>query len=134
MNKCDSPNPLVIALVVVSGVVLLFTLCRPIDPNVELARTAREAVEMAREADSSMTAAVLWSGRFRLLAIVLGVSVPLVVVYLIWRSSTAAEPDAIDIFEQLELLEVSKLDSLPAPGIARNRLPAPAADSTDTSD
>ena len=134
MNPSDSPSPLVIALVLVGGLFLLFTVCAPTNPNTELARTAREAVEMAREADSSMTAAVLWSGRFRLLAIVLGVSVPMVVVYLIWRSSTAAEPDAIDIFEQLELLEVSKLDSLPAPDPSPLQLPASTADSTDTPD
>ena len=134
MIQSDSPNPLVIALVVVSGVILLFTLCRPIDPNVELARTAREAVELARDADASVTAAVLWNGRFRLLAIVLGVSIPMMVGYLIWRSATVTEPDPIDILEQMELLEVSNLDTLSAPDVSPDLLPEPTAISSDTSD
>jgi hypothetical protein len=44
----------------------------------------------------------LWTERFRLLAIVAGVSVPLVIVYLIWLSSSKTELDAAEIIERVE--------------------------------
>ena len=62
------------------------------DPNVELARTAREAVEMAegarREAEITRKA----SSVFRVMALVVGISVPLVVAYLIYRLQSKEEP------------------------------------------
>ncbi|MFQ5492229.1 MAG: hypothetical protein ACE5GE_16055 [Phycisphaerae bacterium] len=119
MNDSNGPPGLIHILVIAAGIVLLSLLCRPADPNTELAKTAREAVEMARDSESAVTSAVLWTDRFRLLAIVIGMSVPVVVVYLISRSSSQAEPDTTEILQQLEQLGVSSLDTL------RSTIPAP---------
>lgn len=45
--------------------------------NSELARTARVAVETSREAMNQNDAAYLWPGRLRLLAVALGVTIPI---------------------------------------------------------
>ncbi len=81
------PDFRLVAAAVIAGMFLLILLCRPSDPNTELARTTREAVELAQGAQSGTESTALWAGRFRLLAVVAGVSVPLIMVYLIWRSS-----------------------------------------------
>ncbi|MFH0979906.1 MAG: hypothetical protein V2A79_00005, partial [Planctomycetota bacterium] len=71
-------------------------------PSAELAHTAHEAVLLAREADSSVVSATLWSGCFRLLAIGVGVAVPLVVAYLIWKSASNSEPEVTEILDAAE--------------------------------
>ncbi len=86
----------------VLGAAIFLSACRPSDPNTELARTARGAVELARDAQLADRSAVLWSGRFRLLAIALGVSVPLIVALLIWRTSTQREVEAAEAIEAAE--------------------------------
>jgi hypothetical protein len=65
----------------------MFTARTDSSPNAELVRTAREAVELAHASQQDNRSAVLWAGRFRLVGLVIGVSVPLIMVYLIWRSS-----------------------------------------------
>lgn len=102
MKQSGIRTYLVVGAIMVLGVVVLFSGCRPSDPNVELAITARTAVELARDAQAADRSAVLWSGRFRLLAIALGVSVPLIVVLLIWRTSTQHEVDAAEALEAAE--------------------------------
>lgn len=102
MKQSGILNYLVVGAIMVLGAAVLFTACRPSDPNVELAITARTAVEMARDAQAADRSAVLWSGRFRLLAIALGVSVPLIVALLIWRTSTQREVDAAEALEAAE--------------------------------
>jgi hypothetical protein len=102
MQQSDILNYLVIGAVVVLGAAVVFSACRPRDPNLELARTARTAVEMARDAQVADRSAVLWSGRLRLLAVAVGVSVPLVVALLIWRTSTQREVDAAEAIEAAE--------------------------------
>jgi hypothetical protein len=52
---------------------------------------------MAHEAQKSDRSAVLWAGRFRLIGVIIGVTVPLVIAYLLWRSSNTGEPDAAEI-------------------------------------
>ncbi len=114
----ESSTVLTAAALIAGSFVLLFLVCRPTDPNAELARTAREAVQLARDTASNDASAVLWTGRFRLLAIVIGVSVPLVVVLLIWRTSAHSELDPTEIVEAAELL------ALPDPGDAPHENPA----------
>ena len=128
MHDTDRRYLLLVGAIVLAGAILLFLLCRPTDPNAELARAAREAVQLARDADSSATSAVLWGSRFRLLAIVLGATVPMVVAYLIWRSSAGADPDAADILGLMEQYGVPNLDTLPPPESTPaqlRRVPAP---------
>ena len=101
MKQSGIPKHRVVGAITVFGAVL-FTACCPSDPNVELAIAARTAVEMARDAQAADRSAVLWSGRFRLLAIALGVSVPLIVALLIWRTSAQREVDAAEALEAAE--------------------------------
>ena len=55
------------------------------DVNTELARTARTAVESAEAARQNNDAAYLWPGRLRMLAICVGVAVPVIAaVVLVW--------------------------------------------------
>ncbi len=129
MNGSDPPNPFTFILAAIAGFFLLSLVCRPTDPNAELARTAREAVELAHDADSAVTSAVLWSGRFRLLAIVVGVSVPMVVAFLIWRSSNPSECDPVELLDCLEQLGASRLGRLPRPDSSPK--PLSSAEETD---
>jgi hypothetical protein len=88
-------------LFLVAGAILTFviTSCPRDRPNTDLARTAREAVELAQDAQADNQSAVLWSGRLRLLALVIGVSVPLLVVYLLWRTASQGEVSAAEVLE-----------------------------------
>jgi hypothetical protein len=73
------------------------------DPNAELAATVREAVEFARDVESSSRSYVVWADRYRLLAIVVAVSVPVVVAYLVLRASRqdpCEEPELLEAMEQ----------------------------------
>lgn len=74
MEGSNTSNFFSIAVITVVGAILLCLVCRPIDPNTELARTTRDA-------GSGTESAVLLAGRFRLLAVAVGVTVPLIVVY-----------------------------------------------------
>lgn len=105
------------------GAIVLFLVCRPVDPNTELARTARAAVQLARDAGSSTESAVLLAGRFRLLAVVVGVTAPLIVVYLIWRSSTQSDLDPAELIEAAERYRLFE-----QPGNAPEQLPGAASD------
>ena len=101
-SPTESSTILTAAALIAGTLLLLLLVCRPTDPDTELARTAREAVQLAREAGSSDESAVLWTGRFRLVAIVVGVSVPLVVALLIWRASAHSDLDPTEIIEAAE--------------------------------
>ncbi len=90
---------------------LLVQGCLNNNPNTELAKTTREAVQMAHEAQSDGRSAVLWAGRYRMLSLIIGVSVPLVVVYLIWRSSSNSPIDAMEVIEYAETHMLSSSDS-----------------------
>lgn len=93
---------LVAALVLAGAVVSWVGFCRPIDPNAELAKTTREAVGLARDAQSSVESAALWRGRFTLLAVALGVSVPLIAAVYIWRWSAGGPLDAAELLDGIE--------------------------------
>ena len=51
---------------------------------------------------SDNRAAVLWAGRFRLIAVVIGVSAPLVIVYLLSRAASKSEIDAVELLDCVE--------------------------------
>ena len=109
-------------IIVAAGVVVatMLLLSSDPDPNTELARTAREAVAMAHDAQSDNRSAVLWSERFRLLAIVAGVSVPLVIVYLIWRSSSTGELDIAEVIQAMDKHALPGPGPLAEPGLPTN--------------
>ena len=89
------------------------------DPNVELVRTTREAIETAREARQEAEIIRRTSSALRILALAAGVATPLIVVYLICRLH-GSEPGAED------LLDVLKAENLLAPTQDRHRqLPRP---------
>ena len=79
------------------------------DPNVELVRTTREAIETAREARQEAEITRRTSSALRILALAAGVVTPLIVVYLIYRLHAQSEPGAGD------LLDVLKAENLLAP-------------------
>jgi hypothetical protein len=78
--------------------------CRQ-DVNQELAQTARTAVEMAHDAQQANDAAYLRPGRLRMIAVAVGVAVPIVVaailVYLVMRR----RPDDLELFAEIEVLQ-----------------------------
>jgi len=100
----DEDNHLPWWLFLVAGMILVlaFIGCPRDGPDAELARTAREAVELARDAQADDRSAVLWAGRFRLLALIIGVCAPILVAAYIWRSSANGEIDPVEVIEQVE--------------------------------
>ena len=93
----------VLAVVVaLGGLWGLSRIFRSGEPSVELTRATREALQMAREAreeaeDTRRTASAL-----RIVALVAGVSAPLVVAYLIYRLRAHQEPELSEILHVLE--------------------------------
>jgi len=67
----------------------------------ELAEAIRDSVQMVSKACEDASAYALWSGRWRLLAIAIGVSTPLVVAYLIFRSAARKDPDETEVAARL---------------------------------
>ena len=123
MQGPNTSNFISIAVFAGIGAMVLFLTCRPIDPNTELAKTTRQAVQLARDAGSSTESAVLLAGRFRLLAVVVGVTVPLIVVYLIWRSSAQSDLDPAEVIEAVERYRL-----LEQPGDAPDQPPVTSSD------
>lgn len=67
----------------------------------ELAEAIRDSVQMVSEAREDASAYAVWSGRWRLLAIAIGVSAPLVVAYLVFRSAARKDPDETEVAARL---------------------------------
>jgi len=90
-------------------------------PDAELARTVREALRMAHGAYRDADAARRGSSAFRLIAMVIGMTAPLIVAYLIYRLHLGSEPrppgmlDAME-HERLEV-HVEKQSELPFPAM-----------------
>jgi len=103
------------------SVLMLWTLggiFRARDPNTELARTAREAIKMADDARKEAEMIRKTSSALRIMALAIGVTIPLIIAYLIYLQQLRREP-AID--EMLELIEREKLTD--AGGKALKKLP-----------
>jgi hypothetical protein len=108
-----------------AGVLVTLALvgCPRDGPNSELARTAREAVELAHDAQADDRSAVLWAGRFRVLAVVLGIGIPLVVAAYIWRSSAKGEIDPAEVIERVEQYALDRARPPQEPMLPTRNLP-----------
>jgi len=107
MHNSNPYGPVVFVVGVFVAVLLINQLECGTDPD--LARTAHESVQLARDAQERDTSAVLWSGRLRLLALAIGVSAPLIVAYLIQRAVTRSAPDSPDVLAEAERLRLLQL-------------------------
>ena len=72
------------------------------EPNAELARTTREALRMARQAGEDAEHARRTAGALRLAALAVGVAVPLLTVYLIFRLQARQETSVEEVLRVLE--------------------------------
>ncbi len=97
-NTNNSTWLLVLAVVIV----WLFLSGSSESPDTELARTTREAVQLAHEAQTDSQAATLWTGRFRLLSLIIGVTTPLTIAYFIWSSSSKSHIDTLEVIDFVE--------------------------------
>jgi hypothetical protein len=104
-------------------VTLAFAGCPRDGPNTELARTAREAVELAHDAQADDRSAVLWAGRFRVLAVILGVSAPILVAAYIWKSSAKGEIDPAEVIEQVEQYALDRAGPPQEPALPSHDVP-----------
>ena len=86
-------------------------------PNSELIRTAREAVELAHASQQDNRSAVLWAGRFRVVGLVIGVSVPLLIAAWIWRSSGQSDLHPAEIIECVEQYVLPAMKDPPGPAL-----------------
>ena len=102
MHESNEGSPWWMLVVGVIVVLLFVGTCPHDSADTELARTAHEAVKLARETKADDRSAILWSGRFRLLSLVIGICVPIVVVLLIFRHTNKSEIDAAEIIECAE--------------------------------
>ena len=93
---------LVGVLVSLAGLYALAHIFRAGDPNAELARTTRGALEAAREAQEDAQSARRASSALRIVALVVGVAAPLIVAYLIYRLRERSEPTPGDLLRVLE--------------------------------
>ena len=104
--------------------VLLFLMLEPMctprvvvppDPNEKLAEIAKQAVEMAREANERTATAERSSDWGYFIALAAGVTVPLVVALLLFRYYAQAPSDATEVFLQLQEFAEDGLLRLPPP-------------------
>lgn len=107
MHNSNPHGPVAFVVGVFVAVLLINQMECGTDPD--LARTARESVQLARDAQQRDTSAVLWSGRLRLLALVIGVSAPLIIAYLIHRAVVRGTPDSPDVLAEAERLKLLQL-------------------------
>ncbi|MCK4375334.1 MAG: hypothetical protein KAX19_08395 [Candidatus Brocadiae bacterium] len=99
---------------------VLSGLLRPREPNADLVRTVREAIEMARGAHQEAQFARKSASVFRLLAMVVGAAGPLIVAYLIFRIQSRSDTTPE---QMLQLLQDENLINLT--GDKRVELPQP---------
>jgi len=113
------------ALVAVAALLALWLLVgilsfRP--PDAELARTVREALRMARQAYESADAARRGSSAFRLIAMVIGMTGPLIVAYLIYRLHLGSEPEPPGMLDEAERQLIETVEDpnkeLPSPALS----------------
>ncbi len=105
MRKDEITRVAYVALAVLGGLLALWALShifRPGEPNVELARTVREAMELAREVQHGADAARRTSSALRVIALAAGVAVPFIAVYLIYHLRERSELGPGEVFRMLE--------------------------------
>ena len=105
-DRIVSKSPLVYMIVGILGsLAVLWALgavIRTRDPNIELARTAREAMQIAEDAHRSAQAVRRTSSIVRILALVVGVTVPLIVALLVYVLQQRSEPRPEEVLRLLE--------------------------------
>ena len=104
--KTDARHMLIYCVLAV-GVALaglwgLSRIFRSGEPSSELTRATREALQMAREAREEAEDARRTASALRIVALVAGVSAPLVVAYLVYRLRAHQEPALDEILHVLE--------------------------------
>jgi hypothetical protein len=112
MSDYQSEHPTagcVIAALIAAGLAVwaVSSALRARDPNPELVRLAREASQRADEARKGAESARRSANTLRVVAIVLGATVPLVVAYLIYRLHARAEAGPEDM---LATIQAEQLD------------------------
>ena len=102
------------ALTLLAGLFSLWFVARLLrvgEPNAELARTTREVVEAALDAQQAVSRARVAASVFRLVAVVAGVVGPLVAAYLIYRTKSqegATPADILDVLERERLIDLKR--------------------------
>jgi hypothetical protein len=66
-------------------------------PGAAAIDTAHNAVELARDVAAQNSSATLWTGLLRLVGLVLGISIPLVIAYLLWRDTCKSDPATSEV-------------------------------------
>jgi hypothetical protein len=92
----------VLALLGLVGLWVLAGVLQSRPPNADLARVTGQALDMAREAQRDAVSSDRSAAVLRVLALVAGVSAPLVVAYLIHRLHARSEVPPGEVLETLE--------------------------------
>jgi len=87
----------------------------PPDPNEELAKVAREAIEMAREAREEAASVRASSDRWFFISLAAAVTVPLLVAVLFFKFYANTPPDEAEVVMQLLRLADDENQRLPPP-------------------
>ena len=88
--------------VILGGLWSLSRIFRSGEPSAELTQATREALQMAREAREDAEDVRRTGSALRVVALVAGVSAPLVVAYLVYRLRAHQEPELNEILHVLE--------------------------------
>jgi hypothetical protein len=97
-----------------------------VSPSAAAIDTAHTAVELARDVAAQNSGTTLWAGLLRLLGLVLGISAPLVIAYLLWRDTGKSEPAASEV-----LAAAAERGLLKLPEPAESRSPTHELPSSD---
>ena len=89
-----------VAVVILLG--LLGTCAPETTVNTELARATRQAVESATEARRNNDAAYLWPGRLRMIAMALGVGIPIVMAVVLVYLTLKRRPEDLELIDYLD--------------------------------
>jgi hypothetical protein len=127
MNEDRSVRPGVILVVLIVGWLLMRPLCTPRvvippDPNVELVRTTRDAMEMMRDAQDELTAMRRASEVWYFVGWGIAVALPVGIALLLLRYHAQTPVDEAEVLMQLEQMQP---DLLALPEAKPNELPSP---------
>lgn len=120
MIRNDTGEMLVGLLVLLIVFAILRPMCTPKvvvppDPNEELAKVAREAIEMAREAREEAASVRASSDRWFFISLAAAVAAPLVIAVLFFKFYANTPPDEAEVVMQLLRLADAERRKLPPP-------------------